>query len=72
MALANKKTMNEKPYKFTAENFIVVCANCFPGESVLKACPELSATVQISHGICQKHAEEMRASYFGYVKPAGK
>ena len=45
-------------YKIKGENFISVCSFCFPGNTILAACPELSPAVQISHGVCPACAAE--------------
>ena len=48
-------------YKIIEDNYISVCAWCFPGETILAACPELRRDVQISHGVCPACAAAFRA-----------
>jgi len=63
--------MNENKYKIIGENYISVCAWCFPGKSILTVCPELSPTVQISHGVCPACAAAFRAEFLPQSKTAG-
>ena len=48
-------------YELRPDNVLVVCAWCWPGETVFQSHPELAKTCPIlSHGICQKHFDEIR------------
>jgi len=48
-----------EPYKIVG-NMVTVCMCCFPGQSILSLFPDLSG-LEISHGICQRHADRWKA-----------
>jgi hypothetical protein len=55
--------MNEEHYKIK-DGTLVVCAWCHPAATILDRFPELRqrfSARDISHGICQRHKDAMKA-----------
>jgi hypothetical protein len=47
-----------KPYFLKEENYVIVCAWCYPGQTIKKLYPEIAGR-DISHTICPYHTKQL-------------